>query len=311
MNPLLLPRLGVAALAFLPVIANAHGVAGPRIFVATLQIDDPAVSDELAIPTLNVIHNPASNGNNPNTETDATISFSKRITDQFGVSVSLGETYLSPLHSKSSSGLQNLDLGAKYQVYVNPEHEFMFSLGIDRELGGTGSPTIGADSVSTTTPSITWGKGLGDLPIGALRAFAVTGQFGYAVSDRNLRQFPDGSDNGGHENRITAGLSLQYSIPYLQAQVKDYHLPNWLANLTPLVEIAYSSPANGPSTTPMQWVVAPGIAYSGDWYQLTAELTIPGNRNTGRNVGLVAEFHIYLDDLLPKSIGAPITHWFQ
>jgi hypothetical protein len=93
--------------------------------------------------------------------------------------------------------------------------------------------------------------------------------------------------------------------------VKNHSLPAWLANLTPLLEIAYSSPANGPSTQPMQLVFAPGIAWSGDWYQLTAELTIPGNRNTGKNIGAVAEFHVYLDDLLPHSLGTPVTHWFH
>lgn len=311
MNPRILPRLFAAALPFLPAIAHAHGVAGPRIFVSTLQLDDPAVADELAIPTLNVIHNQASNGSDPNFETDANISYAKRITDRFGVSVSLGETWLSPLHGPATSGLQNLHVGAKYLAYVNPEHEFMTSVGIDREFGTTGSPGIGADTASTTTPSITFGKGFGDLPIGPLRAFAVTGQFGYDISERGLKQFPDGSVNSGHENRWNAGLSFQYSIPYLQSQVKNYALPDWLGNLTPLVEIAYSSPANAPSATPMKWLIAPGVAYSGDWYQLTAELTIPGNRNTGKNIGFVAEFHIYLDDLLPKSLGAPITHWFQ
>ena len=61
----------------------------------------------------------------------------------------------------------------------------------------------------------------------------------------------------------------------------------------------------------MQLTVAPGIAYSGNWYQLTAEVLIPANRNSGGNLGVVAEFHMYLDDILPRSLGAPVTHWFQ
>ena len=35
---------------------------------------------------------------------------------------------------------------------------------------------------------------------------------------------------------IAWGASLQYSIPYLQANVKDLGLPEWLGNLTPIYE---------------------------------------------------------------------------
>ena len=31
--------------------AHAHGIAGDRLFPATLSIDDPAVGDELSLPT--------------------------------------------------------------------------------------------------------------------------------------------------------------------------------------------------------------------------------------------------------------------
>lgn len=187
----------------------------------------------------------------------------------------------------------------------------MLSVGVDRDFGRTGTLAIGADTVSTTTPAITFGKGFGDLPIGLLRPLAVTGQVGYAVSERALKIDPAGGDNGGHENRWIGGLSLQYSFSYLEAQVKDHGLPGWLRNLTPLVEVAWSSPANRPSSQPMQLLIAPGVAYSGDWYQVTAELLIPANRNTGKNLGFVAEFHMYLDDIFPKSLGTPVTHWFH
>ena len=291
--------------------AHAHGVAGARVFVSTLQFDDPAVADEAAIPTASWARQPAGGGSGPTNEYDLNFSFAKRITDRFGVSVSLGHTWLATAGDKTRNGWTNVDVGMKYQAYVNPEHEFMASVGIDREFARTGTLAIGADTVSTTTPSVSFGKGLGDLPIGVFRPFAVTGQFGMAVSERTLKQYSDGSDNGGHENRWIGGLSLQYSIPYLQSQVKDYGLPNWLANLTPLVEIAWSSPVNRPGTQPMQLLVAPGVAYSGDWYQLTAEVLIPANRNTGRNLGIIAEFHVYLDDIFPKSLGTPVANWFR
>jgi hypothetical protein len=302
---LALPALGLS------FSAHAHGVAGPRIFISTLQIDDPAVGDEAALPTLTWMRQSADGGPGPSTSLDIEGSYTKTITDHFGVSVSLGQTILSTAHDKTRNGWDDIDIGLKYQLYVNPEHEFMASIGVDREFGRTGAVAIGADTVSTTSPSLTFGKGLGDLPIGPLRALAVTGEFGYAVSEKALKQFDDGSDNGGHENRWFGGLTLQYSIPDLQSQVKDYGLPAWIGNLTPLVEMSWSSPANRPSTTPTQVLFAPGVAYSGDWYQLTAELLIPGNKNTGQNLGAVAEFHIYLDDLMPNSLGKPLVDWFH
>ena len=37
-----------------------------------------------------------------------------------------------------------------------------------------------------------------------------------------------------------------------------------------------------------------------------AELIIPVNRLSGHGIGGVAQFHIYLDDIFPRSIGKPL-----
>ena len=39
----------------------------------------------------------------------------------------------------------------------------------------------------------------------------------------------------------------QYSMRYLQTQVKDLGLPEFVNRLTPVVEMAWSSPASSPS----------------------------------------------------------------
>ena len=83
------------------------------------------------------------------------------------------------------------------------------------------------DDTSSTTPTIFWGKGFGDLPIGILRPLALTGTFGYQIADKKLKAIgtdPDSGDplfNNGISNQWNGGLSLQYSIRYLQSQVKD------------------------------------------------------------------------------------------
>ena len=100
-----------------------------------------------------------------------------------------------------------------------------------------------ADS-SSTTPLIYFGKGFGDLPVGWLRPLALTGELGYTVADKKLKIDPaDGTPiNNGRDNGWTGGLSLQYSIRYLSSQVKDYGLPAFVNRLTPLVEVAWTSP---------------------------------------------------------------------
>lgn len=304
-----------AALAFLLPVATpafAHGVAGARIFPATLTVDDPAVADELALPTVAWQRQGVdANGNGPTNQFDVNVSFAKRITDRFGVSVNIGHSFFDVMHGRTTNGWQNVTVGAKYQAYVNAEHEVLVSVGIDRDMPRTGTASIGADSVGTTTPTLYFGKGFGDLPIPALRPFAVTGTLGYALSDKRPRSTDDGLFNGGHEDRYVGGLTVQYSIPYLEQQVRNHGLPGWLGALTPLVEISYASPANRPSTAPMQLMIAPGVVYSRGNWQFAVEALIPANRNTGTNVGAIAEFHLFLDDIFPRSVGRPVVDWFR
>jgi hypothetical protein len=54
-----------------------------------------------------------------------------------------------------------------------------------------------------------------------------------------------------------------------------------------------------------------GVNYTADWYGVGVEALIPGNRQTGSHVGVIAQFHLYFDDLLPHSLGKPIVEWWQ
>ena len=94
-GPLFSRGLAPAALVLLsagllPQRANAHGVAGDRFFPATIIVDDPAVADELSLPTVSTMKN-GDNGY----ETDISAELSKRITEHFGVSVSATWTHRS------------------------------------------------------------------------------------------------------------------------------------------------------------------------------------------------------------------------
>ena len=132
--------------------AFAHGFAGQRFFPATITTDDPFVADELSLPTVSTFRNPAS-GDTPETqETDISMDISKRITPNFGIGFGATWQHLEPKGSSAASGFGNLDVGAKYLLLENDPHEFLLSIGVEAEIGGTGSTRVGADRFSTVTP---------------------------------------------------------------------------------------------------------------------------------------------------------------
>ena len=137
--------------------------------------------------------------------------------------------------------LGELEATPKYKAFVSPEHEFMLSLGESREFGRSGATgatgaILGNDDASSTTPTVYWGNGFGDLPIGFLRPLALTDT---------------------------------------------------------------------------QYLFGVGINYTAEAYALTVEALIPGSKQTGSHLGGIAQFHLYSDDLFPRSLGKPIVSWWQ
>jgi hypothetical protein len=169
---------------------------------------------------------------------------------------------------------------------------------------------LGNDDSSSTAPTVYFGKGFGDLPIGWARAFAITGDLSYQIPDKQLAVVDSAGDlNNGTWRVWTGGLSLQYSLRYLSGQVKDYGLPEFVNKLTPLVEFQWSSPASQPNQGSTTYLIAPGINYTAETYAVSIEALIPGNKATGSHVGVIAQFHLYFDDLFPNSLGKPILDW--
>lgn len=299
--------------------ALAHGFAGPHLFISTLLIDDPNVADEASFPTFSYQPQPSDGGPVSNLYA-AEFEFDKRITENFGFAIDDGYQWLRQPGMKTANGWENLSLTLKYKPYVNAEHEFMMSVGIVRNFArtganGTNGATLGNDDSSSTVPTFYFGKGFGDLPIGWARAFALTGELGYQIADKKLKV--TGTDpmsgallfNNGTSNQWTGGLSLQYSIRYLQSQVKDLGLPEFVNRLTPVVELAWSSSASKPNQASTEYLIGAGVNYTATDYAVGVELLIPGNRETGSHLGVIAQFHLYFDDLFPTSLGKPIVQW--
>src|SRR5580765_2971807 len=114
--------------------ANAHGFAGARFFPATLATDDPFVAEELSLPTVTGFQE--SDGTRT---TEMTFDWAKRITRDFGIEFGASHVRVSPPGGPKLEGWDNLELGLKYQLDVDPMREFIFSIGVDFDLGGTGA----------------------------------------------------------------------------------------------------------------------------------------------------------------------------
>jgi hypothetical protein len=293
-----MPRLNLAAalavtnlLAIQPALA--HVIVGVRIFPVTLTMDDPGVADEAALPTF-VWQRDAG----PQNLYQLQWEFDKTITPTTALIINHGYDWFQQAGSKAHSGFENVFVTGKWQAFTNAEHEFVVSLGAIYEFAGDrATQNIGGDAYGSTAPAVYFGKGLGDLPVGALRPFAVTGELIYAIPDRRLNTT---LDNSGTPSSWTGSFSVQYSIPYLQSQVKDYDLPDFIGHLIPLVETRWFSPAAGPAGGfPSTVTVAPGVIYMGDTFQVAVEALIPANSQSGHNVGVIAQLHFFLDDLFP------------
>jgi hypothetical protein len=291
--------------------AEAHCFVGGRFFPATLAIDDPCVADELSLPTVAVFKN----GDDPSArEVDISGEISKRITDTFGVSIGSTWTHLSPPGGPSASGFQNLETTFKYQFLTYAPAELVMSAGVSVEWANTGAQGVGAESFTTVTPTLFLGKGFGDLPssVGWARPFALTAQVGYAIPSRsaNVAVDPDSGDISIDNNPqfLVYGGSLQYSMPYLKSSVIDLGLPDFVNHLIPVVEASFRTPVannlnTGIGTT---GTINPGVIWVGNYFQVGLEAMIPINRASGSNVGVMAQLHLYLDDLFPTTIGRPL-----
>lgn len=280
--------------------ASGHGFAGARFFPATLSTDDPFVNDELSLPTVSTIKTP--NGR----ETAIAVEIAKRITPNFGIE--LGEEFidLHPKHENATSGFGNLELSAKYQFFTSAEHEAILSLGAEVEIGGTGQQRVEADSFSTWAPAFFFGKGLGDLPdtLSPLRPVAITGLVGVAIPSSASTRTDDEIER--HPNVLQYGFALEYSLVYLQQQVKDVGLTAPFDRLIPLVEFSFETPLNRGQEGQTTGTINPGVIWSSKYVQFGVEAVIPINERTGNSVGVIGQVHFYLDDLFPRSLGRPL-----
>ncbi len=287
----------MALVVLSPVCAWAHGFAGQRFFPTTFQVDDPFISDEFSI----LINRANLSGDEPNRLTEIDIDYSKRILPNFGLEFHEANIHLGSNEDGSANGWDNLGVGAKWQFLTNEPHELIMSIGTDFDIGGTGAHQV-ADSFTTVSPGLFFGKGMGDLPqsMNFFRPFAITG----VVSPG----FPTESTSKGERipTTLTWAFSVQYSFIYLQSFVKDIGLGQPFRRMILVTEFPMETCMSADCKGQTTGTFNPGVLWCGKYMEFGVAAQVPINSRSGRSVGILGLIHLYIDDLFPHSLGRPL-----
>jgi hypothetical protein len=287
--------LSLAIGGLTPTAGYAYTAAGDRSFPGTLILPQVGPSDALWVPLSTQTFEAVSTGDRTRA-TNFTGTYSKLITERLGAQFGYGLTHIDRLGTSSVTGAQNFHMLLQYETILDPANEFLMSVQLDREFGGTGDQGAGSAKQSATEPGLTFAKGLGDLPIGYWRPLAITGFTGYQIGE------------GARPNMVDAGFSVQYSIPYLVSKVTNVDLPSFVRGMTVMTEVMVNTPVGRSFGRHTMNLVAPGISYSeGNGWELAIEAMIPTTKATGSGVGVIAQLLLQLDYLLPDSVvGRPL-----
>ena len=283
----------------------SHGWVGKRFFPSTLATEDPFVNDELSF-VMGRIKGPSEDGDLNHT-TNLEAEYAKTIFPGFALSVGGNLNFVDPVgRAPKSSGFSNIEVGAKYQLFTNAKYESLAAIGLHASVGGTGKPGLPeADSFSVLAPGLFFGQGFGFLPesVKYLRPFAITTvlQANVPLSSYSV----EAGERHRTSNSMSWGGSIQYSIPYLQSVVKDLGIPAPFNRMIPVVEVSANSCVDR-ACMHTTGSINPGVIWLGRKFQLGIEATVPFNDTTGRDVGMLAQFHVFIDDLAPRSIGRPL-----
>jgi hypothetical protein len=280
--------IAAALLISSPHFASAYVAAGDRTFPAMILLPQVAPADQIYVT-------PATQPGSEGRSTDVAVNFAKTLTERLGVRFEEDYTWLGRNGASALTGWQNLQMVTQYLAILEPAHEALLTLGVNREWGGTGTRRVGASPKGATTPTVYFAKGMGDLDLGYLRPFAVTGSIGYQFADA-----PPRPDN------VLTGITVEYSIPYLQSKVRSFDMPDFLRGMTPLVETFVTTATRNRGGDRTSVVFGPGVNYSGEGWEFIIEALVPAGRPVGRGLGVAAQFNLSLDYFFPDTIGKPL-----
>jgi hypothetical protein len=286
--------------------AFAHCFVGERFFPATLITDDPCVADEMSLPTVDYFPT-AGIGGPAGKEVDIEADISKRITADFGVTIADTWTQIRTPGAPTMAGFADLVTTFQYQLLKDAPDQLALMVGLIVNWGGTGATNAGiGTSYSTLSPALYVGKGFGNLPdqLSWAQPFAITLEASYDIPSSSF----DLATGAFIPQTVAWSGSLQYSLPYLHANVIDLGLPDFFNHLIPLVEASFLTPVanNFGNSSVTTGFVFPGVIWVGAYYQVGLEAIIPINKESGSGVGVIGQLHFYLDDMFPATMGQPL-----
>lgn len=287
--------------------AQAHGIAGNRLFAGTLTFDDPAVADEFNGPIFSRRVDPLDSGSGI---LDRSVDFgiSRLLESDLAASIETSYTLHRLPDGQTVQGIGATHLGLKKQLWIDEDHETMVAGSLTWGLGGVGRPDLHAHTYNTIEPALMAGRGFGDLPDSAewIRPFALTGALSLDVP-LSSHSIPPGETLAQRNPVILhGGISIQYSTFYRSGRFKAGQLPEEepVDQLVPLVEIQFDQ-ALGGTDRRLYATANPGLAYVGKTFQFSIEYIKPLNGNSGSG-GLRVGAMFFLDDLMPSWFGKPL-----
>jgi len=267
-------------------VATAHGIVGDRMFIEPIATEDANVKNELVLP----------NGQFLRSADGARRAF--------GISLekSLYPNRVSVIVEtarivSADAGWDNLEIGLKWEAYINEHHEFALSPTLFAQLP-TGSENV-TERQAAVRPMLLLAKGFGDVSRSWARPFAIQADLGY---ERPAH---------GADRTVNYDAVLMYSFPYLNDFVRfanqDYELEeslrrglSWGAlwgNLHPFIEMNAQTDIGDAEHTGT--VLRSGAAWMGKYIQVT--IAADQRREAGlSHWGATVLFDWFLDEFFPR-----------
>jgi len=115
--------IGVVAM---PLPARADGLIGNRFLPSSLAVDDPFVADELSFTLLH-FKTPTTPLSASTVMTSMTTAYAKRVTENLGLTLEWDVIHLAPDGETGKTGISNLNVELKYEIFESAEHEALLS----------------------------------------------------------------------------------------------------------------------------------------------------------------------------------------
>jgi hypothetical protein len=267
--------------------AHAHGVVGQRSFIEPFVTEDVNPKNEFVIARPEFAH-----GSDARTFSLG-FGLEKKLADTFSITLESAFDSVSPMDpdEPQTTGFENLAITLKDAVFINAPHEAIVSVALE-STAPTGATSVGAEKDWSFKPFLLYGKGFGDLPraLAYVRPFAVQGDAGFEISLDHDRT-----------TTLVYNVCLQYSIPYLQAFVRDLGLGWPLNDLIPVTEFNFEQVVHGGEDGHSRILTTPGIVYMDRFVEVGVAGRFPlnGTAHADTNWGVIGIVDLFIDDIFP------------